>query len=50
MAKKKTTKRGRDARTGRFITVREAMRRKATAVVDSIPVRRKKRKKKKKKS
>ncbi len=38
MARKKstTTKVGRDARTGRFIPVKEAKRRKSTAVVETI--------------
>ena len=37
MAKnKKTTKIGRDASTGQFIPVKEAERRKATAVVETI--------------
>lgn len=38
MAKKSTVifKVGRDARTGRFITIKEATRRKATAVVETI--------------
>ncbi len=31
-----TTKIGRDARTGRFIPVKEAQRRKATTVVETI--------------
>ena len=35
-AKKSTFKVGRDARTGEFIPVREAQRRKATAVVETI--------------
>ena len=34
---------GRDARTGRFITVKEAQRRKDTAVVETIKVEKKKR-------
>jgi len=29
-------KRGRDARTGRFIAVKEAQRRKATAIVETV--------------
>ena len=33
----KTTERGRDARTGRFIPVREARRRPATTVVERVP-------------
>jgi hypothetical protein len=32
----KSNKRGRDARTGRFITVEAAQRRKATAVVETV--------------
>ena len=43
MAKKSTTgKRGRDARTGRFIPVKEAERRKNTAIVEKINPRKKK--------
>lgn len=34
--KKSTTKIGRDAKTGRFIPVKTAERRKATAVVETI--------------
>ena len=37
MAKKKTRKAGRDAKTGRFIPVKEAKKRKSTAVVETIP-------------
>jgi hypothetical protein len=36
MANKKSSKIGRDAKTGRFIPVKEAKRRKATAVVETI--------------
>jgi hypothetical protein len=36
MGKSKTRKIGRDARTGRFIPVKEANRRKSTAVVETI--------------
>lgn len=38
MARKKarTTKVGRDAKTGRFIPVKEAKRRKSTAIVETI--------------
>jgi hypothetical protein len=43
--KKKTTQRGRDAGTGRFISVKEARRRKKTAVVENIPVPKRRRKK-----
>jgi hypothetical protein len=43
--KKKTTQRGRDAGTGRFMTVKEARRRKKTAVVESIPLPKRRRKK-----
>jgi hypothetical protein len=42
MPKGKTTKRGRDAKTGEFITVEEALRRKSSAVVETIPARKKK--------
>jgi hypothetical protein len=38
MTKKKTTPRGRDSRTGEFIPIGVARRRKATATVDQIPV------------
>lgn len=38
--KNKTTLRGRDARTGEFIPVAVARRRKATAVVERVPVTR----------
>lgn len=39
----KTTLRGRDAKTGRFISVKAAQRRRATAVVETIkrPARKK---------
>ncbi len=37
MAKKKPTqKRGRDARTGRFISIAQALREKATSVIERI--------------
>ena len=36
MGKGKTRKIGRDARTGKFIPVKEAKRRKSTAVVETI--------------
>lgn len=36
MGKKKVFKIGRDARTGKFIPVKEANRRKSTAVVETI--------------
>jgi len=36
MAKGKTFKIGRDARTGRFIPVKEANRRKSTTVVETM--------------
>ena len=36
MSKKKSYKVGRDAKTGQFITVKEAKRRKSTAVVETI--------------
>jgi hypothetical protein len=39
MAKTKTTPRGRDAGNGQFIPVREAQRRRGTAVVERVPVR-----------
>ena len=42
MARKKstTTKIGRDAKTGKFIPVKEARRRKSTAIVETIRRRR----------
>lgn len=36
MAKKNTFKVGRDAKNGQFITVKEAERRKSTAIVETI--------------
>ncbi len=44
MAKKTSTKRkiGRDAGSGRFIPVKEAKRRKKTAVVETLPKRKRK--------
>lgn len=39
MKKKKTMKIGRDAETGKFIPVKEAARRKKTAVVETIKKR-----------
>jgi hypothetical protein len=45
MAKKAANKRGRDARTGRFIPIEEAKRRKSTAVVETIPPPKKRKKK-----
>ncbi len=42
---KKGNKRGRDARTGKFITIDEAERRKSTAVVETISPPKKKKKK-----
>ncbi|MBN2585016.1 MAG: hypothetical protein JXL80_18285 [Planctomycetes bacterium] len=44
MAKKGTHKVGRDARDGKFITVKEARRRKGTAIVETVPNPPKKRK------
>jgi hypothetical protein len=44
-AKKKFTLRGRDAGTGRFIKVKDARKRKRTAIVERIPLRRRRRKK-----
>jgi hypothetical protein len=44
MSTKKTTPRGRDSRTGRFISLASARRRKATATVDQIPIGRGRRK------
>lgn len=38
MANKKSTLRGRDARNGEFIPVSVARRRKATAIVERVPV------------
>jgi len=37
MAKSKTTPRGRDAETGRFIPVEEAKRRPKRAIVERVP-------------
>jgi hypothetical protein len=46
MAKrKKFTLRGRDAGSGRFISLRSARRRKRTAVVERIPIAKRRRKK-----
>jgi len=42
MAGKKTRKIGRDARTGKFIPVKEAQRRKSTAVVETIKITKRK--------
>ena len=43
MGKKRSTRKiGRDAGTGRFIPVKEAERRKKTAVVERIPTQKKK--------
>ena len=42
--KHKSTQRGRDSRTGEFIPVSEARRRKATAEVQNIPLPGRKRK------
>lgn len=39
MSSNKTTPRGRDAKSGQFIPVREAQRRPSTTVVERIPVR-----------
>jgi hypothetical protein len=47
--KKKTKKVGRDAGSGKFIPVKEAKRRKKTAVVERVPVGKRKSGKKKKK-
>lgn len=46
MAKKSKRKVGRDAKTGKFIPVKEAQRRKATATVETIEVPMKKKVKK----
>ena len=44
MAKNKSeTKIGRDAKTGRFISVKEAERRKSTAIVETITKKKKSR-------
>jgi len=42
MAKRKTFKVGRDAGTGKFITVKKAQQRKKTAVVETIKITKKK--------
>lgn len=34
----RTSKRGRDAKTGKFITIKEALRRPATTVIEKIKV------------
>ena len=44
MAKKKTRKIGRDAGTGEFITVKEAQRRKKTAIVETVKIGKRKKK------
>jgi len=44
--KRKTTQRGRDSGTGRFISIKEARRRKKTATVDTIRLSARRRKKK----
>jgi len=41
-AKKKTRKVGRCAKTGHFISIATAKRRKATAVVETVPIGKKK--------
>ncbi|MCB2196768.1 MAG: hypothetical protein KQH79_12975 [Bacteroidetes bacterium] len=46
MAKNKIRKIGRDAETGKFIPVKEAQKRKKTAVVETIKIKTKKKKKK----
>lgn len=46
MAKKGGSKRGRDAKTGEFIPVKEAERRKSTAIVETVKPRRRGSKKK----
>jgi hypothetical protein len=43
--RKKRTKRGRDAKPGRFITIKEARRRAANAVVETIKIGRRRKKK-----
>ncbi len=40
----KTRKVGRDAKTGQFISVKEAKRRKSTAVVETIKIKKKRKK------
>ncbi|HEX9750489.1 MAG TPA: hypothetical protein VGB22_04245 [candidate division Zixibacteria bacterium] len=42
MSKRKTTQRGRDAGSGKFIPVDKARKQKNTAVVERVPVRTKK--------
>ena len=41
MGTRKVTRRGRDAKTGQFIPVKEAERRKSTAVVETFPRKKK---------
>jgi hypothetical protein len=41
MSKKKTFKVGRDAKSGKFISVKEAQRRKKTAIVETIKIKKK---------
>lgn len=43
LKKSKTFKVGRDAKTGKFIPVKEAERRKSTAVVETMKIKKKKR-------
>ena len=44
MPRSKTRKAGRDARTGRFIPIKEAERRPSTTVVETIPINPKRKK------
>ena len=37
MSRKSTNKRGRDAKTGQFITIKEAKLRPSTTVIETIP-------------
>jgi len=40
----KSVRRGRDAKTGQWIPVREARQRKSTAIVENVPLPRKRKK------
>jgi hypothetical protein len=45
MAQRRFTLRGRSAKTGRFITLKQARKRKSTSVVERIPLPRRRRSK-----
>jgi hypothetical protein len=44
LAKQKFTLRGRSAKSGRFISLKQARKRKSTSVVERIPIRRRRKK------